>query len=109
MLLTADPKARQKFLEGERIRILHDRRRCSKRIANLIRVWNVQIIEVLGASGFKDIKKTVGEENRLLIFDDLEERIYDIFKNEKRLEQNLNATRPASKEREMAMDGDTVS
>ena len=64
------------------------RRHLAKRIANLIRVWNVQIIEVLGASGFKDIKKTVGEENRLLIFDDLEERIYDIFKNEGRLERN---------------------
>ena len=60
----------------------------AKRIANLIRVWNVQITEVLGASGFKDIKKTVGEENRLLIFDDLEERIYDIFKSPERLERN---------------------
>jgi hypothetical protein len=60
----------------------------TKRIANLIRVWNIQIIEVLGASGFKDIKKTVGEENRLLIFDDLEERVYDIFKSKERLERN---------------------
>jgi len=47
----------------------------AKRVANLIRVWNVQVTEVLGASGFKDIKKTVGEENRLVIFDDLEERV----------------------------------
>ncbi|MDP2969247.1 MAG: glutamate synthase-related protein, partial [Deltaproteobacteria bacterium] len=95
VLLAADPMARQKFLEGERIRILHDRPVLFKRITNLIRVWNVQIIEVLGASGFKDIKKTVGEENRLLIFDDLEERIYDIFKNEKRLKRNrqCNKTR----------------
>jgi len=80
--------ARQKSLQGESIRLAHDPPTLAKRIANLIRVWNVQIIEVLGASGFKDIKKTVGEENRLLIFDDLEERIYDIFKNEDRLGRN---------------------
>ena len=41
-----------------------------KRIANLIRVWNFEVIEALGASGLKDIRKTVGEENRLIIFDD---------------------------------------
>jgi hypothetical protein len=88
VLMTADPMARQKFLKGEPIRIAHDRAALTKRIANLIRVWNVQIIEVLGASGFKEIRKTVGEENRLLIFDDLEERVYDIFKNEDRLQRN---------------------
>jgi glycolate dehydrogenase FAD-linked subunit len=88
VLMTADPMARQKFLKGGRIQFSYDPSTLAKRIASLIRVWNVQIIEVLGASGFKDIKKTVGEENRLLIFDDLEERIYDIFKNEKRLGRN---------------------
>jgi glutamate synthase domain-containing protein 2/FAD/FMN-containing dehydrogenase/glutamate synthase domain-containing protein 3/ferredoxin len=88
ILLTADPMARQKFLRGERIQSSHDTTTLTNRIASLIRVWNVQIIEVLGASGFKDIKKTVGEENRLLIFDDLEERIYDIFKSQTRLERN---------------------
>ena len=88
VLLTADPMARQRFLRGENIQISFDTPELTKRIANLIRVWNIQIIEVLGASGFKDIKKTVGEENRLLIFDDLEERIYDIFKNRERLERN---------------------
>jgi len=88
ILLTADPMARQKFLRGELLRISHDPSTLANRMTNLIRVWNVQIIEVLGASGFKDIKKTVGEENRLIIFDDLEERIYDIFKNEGRLERN---------------------
>jgi glutamate synthase domain-containing protein 2/glutamate synthase domain-containing protein 3/ferredoxin/glutamate synthase domain-containing protein 1 len=88
VLLTADPMARQKFLRGGRIQFSYDPAALAKRIADLIRVWNVQIIEVLGASGFKDIKKTVGEENRLLIFDDLEERVYDVFKNEKRLERN---------------------
>jgi glutamate synthase domain-containing protein 2/FAD/FMN-containing dehydrogenase/glutamate synthase domain-containing protein 3/ferredoxin len=88
VLLTADPMARQRFLRGEGIQVTYDIPTLAKRIANLIRVWNVQIIEVLGASGFKDIKKTVGEENRLLIFDDLEERIYDIFKNQSRLDRN---------------------
>jgi glutamate synthase domain-containing protein 2/FAD/FMN-containing dehydrogenase/ferredoxin len=88
VLLTANPFARQNFLKGERLTLLHDPSALAKRIINLIRVWNVQMIEVLGASGFKDIKKTVGEENRLLIFDDLEERIYDLFKSEKRLERN---------------------
>jgi glutamate synthase domain-containing protein 2/FAD/FMN-containing dehydrogenase/glutamate synthase domain-containing protein 3/ferredoxin/glutamate synthase domain-containing protein 1 len=88
ILLTADPMARQRFLKKEGIQSPYDPPVLTKRISSLIRVWNVQIIEVLGASGFKDIKKTVGEENRLLIFDDLEERIYDIFKNEERLKRN---------------------
>ncbi len=93
VLLTADPMARQKFLKGESLQCSYDPVALAKRIANLIRVWNVQIIEVLGASGFKDIKKTVGEENRLLIFDDLEERIYDIFKNEERLKRNRDCNK----------------
>ncbi len=88
VLLTADPLARQRYLKGEGIKIPHDRAVLANRIANLIRVWNIQIIEVLGASGFKDIKKTVGEENRLLIFDNLEERVFDIFKSRHRQERN---------------------
>jgi glutamate synthase domain-containing protein 2/glutamate synthase domain-containing protein 3 len=88
VLLTINPLARQKFLRGECLDLLHDPSTLAKRITHLIQVWNVQIIEVLGASGFKDIKKTVGEENRLLIFDDLEERVYDIFKNKDHLERN---------------------
>ena len=95
VLLTADPMARQKFMEGKGIQIPHERFTLVKRLTNLIRVWNIQIIEVLGASGFKEIRKTVGEENRLLIFDDLEERIYDTFKSQDRLERNkkCNVTR----------------
>jgi glutamate synthase domain-containing protein 2/FAD/FMN-containing dehydrogenase/glutamate synthase domain-containing protein 3/ferredoxin len=93
VLLTADPMARKKFLKGENLTFMYDPTALAKRIANLIRVWNVQIIEVLGASGFKDIKKTVGEENRLLIFDDLEERIYDIFKSEERLRRNRDCNK----------------
>jgi len=88
VLLTADPMVRQRFLKGEPVQISFDTPTLGKRITNLIRVWNVQIIEVLGASGFKEIRKTVGEENRLLIFDDLEERIYDCFKSQERLERN---------------------
>ena len=91
VLLTADPMARQRHLKKEKIHISYDGPALAKRIANLIRVWNIQITEVLGASGFKDIKKTVGEENRLLIFDDLEERIYDIFNSQERMERNHQA------------------
>ncbi len=88
VLIVGDPQARQKFLRGERVEWIHDPPVLAKRIANLIRVWNIQIIEVLGASGFKDIKKTVGEENRLVIFDDLEERVYDILHDSFRLKRN---------------------
>lgn len=88
VLLALDPMAQQKFVRGENVVFDCDPGVLTRRIANLIRVWNVQIIEVLGASGFKEIRKTVGEENRLLIFDDLEERIYDLFKNENRIERN---------------------
>ncbi len=43
----------------------------------------VQILEVLGAAGFKDIKKTVGEEGRLIDFHQLEHRLQrDIFEDE---------------------------
>ncbi|MGQ9647982.1 MAG: glutamate synthase-related protein, partial [Thermodesulfobacteriota bacterium] len=88
VLLTADPMARQKSLQGMGLQFPYDLPTLTRRISNLIRVWNIQIIEVLGASGFKEIRKTVGEENRLLIFDDLEERIYDYFKDQERLERN---------------------
>jgi glutamate synthase domain-containing protein 2/FAD/FMN-containing dehydrogenase/ferredoxin len=93
VLLVGDPQARQKFLRGEGMELLQDIPVLAKRIANLIRVWNIQVIEVLGASGFKDIKKTVGEENRLVIFDDLEERVDDIFHDPVRLKRNEQANR----------------
>ena len=88
VLLVADPQARQKFAKGETVEVLHEASVLAKRIANLIQVWNVQVTEVLGASGFKDIKKTVGEENRLVIFDDLEERVCDILHDLSRQERN---------------------
>ena len=93
LLLTLDPHARQKVGRGESVTIYHDSSTSAKRITNLVKVWNIQIIEVLGASGFKDIKKTVGEENRLLIFDDLEERVYDILHSRERIERNRQQNR----------------
>ncbi|MCX8116864.1 MAG: glutamate synthase-related protein [Desulfobacterota bacterium] len=104
VLMAGDPHARQKFLRGERTVLPQDPATLAKRLINLIRVWNIQIIEVLGASGFKDIKKTVGEENRLIIFDDLEERIYDIFHDPHRLRRNEEANK-ARVQREGLMAG----
>ena len=54
-----------------------------KRLTNQMESRKVQILEVLGAAGFKDIKKTVGEEGRLIDFNQLEEKIQkNIFENE---------------------------
>ncbi|HHJ51727.1 MAG TPA: hypothetical protein ENJ89_00910, partial [Caldithrix abyssi] len=51
-----------------------------ERLNNQAESRKVQILEVLGASGFKDIKKTVGEEGRLIDFHQIEDRIQnDIF------------------------------
>ncbi len=53
------------------------------RLVNQMESRKVQILEVLGASGFKDVKKTVGEEGRLIDFNELELRIQkDIFERE---------------------------
>lgn len=53
-----------------------------KRLNNQAESRKVQILEVLGAAGFKDIKKTVGEEGRLIDFYRLENRIqHNIFDN----------------------------
>jgi len=93
VLLVADPQARQKFVKEGKFETFHEAAVLAKRIANLIRVWNVQVTEVLGASGFKDIKKTVGEENRLVIFDDLEERVYDLLHDPSRQERNERVNR----------------
>lgn len=95
ILLAADPRARQKAAAGEALRSACDRDGLARRFTNLLRVWNVQIVEVLGASGFKDIKKTVGEENRLLIFDDLEEQVSALTGDPARRDRNrrVNAAR----------------
>ncbi|MCP5045761.1 MAG: FAD-binding protein, partial [bacterium] len=53
-----------------------------ERLNNQAESRKVQILEVLGASGFKDIKKTVGEEGRLIDFHQIEDRIQrEIFEN----------------------------
>ncbi|MCB0284363.1 MAG: FAD-binding protein, partial [Calditrichaeota bacterium] len=46
-----------------------------KRLHNQAESRKVQILEVLGASGFKDIKKTVGEEGRLIDFHQVENKL----------------------------------
>ena len=52
------------------------------------------ILEVLGAAGFKDIKKTIGEEGRLIDFYELEERIQkDILEQPARLAAFTEAAR----------------
>ena len=57
-----------------------------KRLDNQMESRKVQILEVLGASGFKDIKKTVGEEGRLIDFYELEERLQkNVFEQEQKI------------------------
>ncbi|MGH7492723.1 MAG: FAD-binding protein, partial [bacterium] len=72
-----------------------------KRLDNQAESRKVQILEVLGAAGFKDIKKTVGEEGRLIDFHQLENRLQrDIFEDETviaqyaKLNQELMAGEP---------------
>ncbi|HQU71292.1 MAG TPA: glutamate synthase-related protein, partial [Calditrichia bacterium] len=57
-----------------------------KRLNNQMESRKIQILEVLGASGFKDIKKTVGEEGRLIDFYELEERLQkEVLEKEEKL------------------------
>ncbi len=72
-----------------------------KRLNNQAESRKVQILEVLGAAGFKDIKKTVGEEGRLIDFHELENRLQrDIFEDEEiiahyaKLNEELIASEP---------------
>ncbi len=64
-----------------------------QRLNNQMESRKVQILEVLGAAGFKDLKKTVGEEGRLIDFYELEEKIQkNIFEDEQIIEkyENIN-------------------
>jgi len=77
-----------------------------KRLNNQAESRKVQILEVLGASGFKDIKKTVGEEGRLIDFHQVENRIQrQIFENESlietytRLNDEMMAAEPLPQEK----------
>lgn len=59
-----------------------------ERLNNQAESRKVQILEVLGASGFKDIKKTVGEEGRLIDFHQIENRIQrQIFENSRLIQE----------------------
>ncbi|HRX51425.1 MAG TPA: glutamate synthase-related protein [Candidatus Krumholzibacteria bacterium] len=89
-LLALDPYAYRAELEGQATtdRLIDlDVEWAVKRLTNQMESRKVQILEVLGAAGFKDIKKTIGEEGRLIDFYELEERIQkDIFERPERLE-----------------------
>lgn len=64
--------------------------RAVNRLNNQMESRKIQILEVLGASGFKDIKKTVGEEGRLVDFYALEERLQkDIFEQPKHIDSTV--------------------
>jgi glutamate synthase domain-containing protein 2 len=59
-----------------------------ERLNNQAESRKVQILEVLGASGFKDIKKTVGEEGRLIDFHQIENRLQrEVFENDSLLSE----------------------
>ncbi len=61
-----------------------------QRLTNQMESRKVQILEVLGAAGFKDLKKTVGEEGRLIDFHELEERLQKtIMEKEEKLEDYI--------------------
>jgi glutamate synthase domain-containing protein 2/ferredoxin/glutamate synthase domain-containing protein 1 len=91
-LLTLDPYAYRAIIEKQTtteklLNLDHDW--AVERLTNQMESRKVQILEVLGAAGFKDLKKTVGEEGRLIDFYELEERIQkDIFEIDASLENN---------------------
>ncbi len=90
-LLAIDPTAYQAIIEDkattEKLLSL-DVDWALKRMNNQAESRKVQILEVLGASGFKDIKKTVGEEGRLIDFHKLENRIQlNIFEKTKLIKE----------------------
>ena len=103
-LLALDPTAYRAIIENktttEKLLSL-DVDWAVKRLNNQAESRKVQILEVLGASGFKDIKKTVGEEGRLIDFHKIENRIQrTIFENKAliqaydELNQNLIESEP---------------
>ncbi|RMG67590.1 MAG: FAD-binding protein, partial [Calditrichaeota bacterium] len=95
-LLALDPEAYRAILERrtttEKL-IQLDVDWAVQRLNNQMESRKIQILEVLGAAGFKDLKKTVGEEGRLIDFFELEERLQKtIFEDPVRLAkyQQLN-------------------
>jgi glutamate synthase domain-containing protein 2/FAD/FMN-containing dehydrogenase/glutamate synthase domain-containing protein 3/ferredoxin/glutamate synthase domain-containing protein 1 len=95
-LLALDPYAYKAIIEGQTTteKLLNlDIDWAVERLSNQMESRKVQILEVLGAAGFKDLKKTVGEEGRLIDFNELEERLQkEIFEKEELLDeyQRLN-------------------
>ncbi|KAA3614970.1 MAG: FAD-binding protein [Calditrichaeota bacterium] len=84
-LLALDPSAYKAIKEDkattEKLLSL-DLEKAISRLNNQAESRKVQILEVLGASGFKDIKKTVGEEGRLIDFHQLENKLQrTVFEN----------------------------
>jgi len=90
-LLALDPSSYKAIVENKAAteKLLNlDIETAVKRLNNQAESRKVQILEVLGAAGFKDIKKTVGEEGRLIDFHLLENRIQrQVFENEDLLMQ----------------------
>jgi len=103
-LLALDPSAYRAITENkattEKLLSL-DVDQAVERLNNQAESRKVQILEVLGASGFKDIKKTVGEEGRLIDFHQIEDRLQrDIFNHDELITQyaQLNRQNIASEE-----------
>ncbi len=90
-LLALDPYAYRAILENQATTeklINLDIDWAVKRLNNQMESRKIQILEVLGAAGFKDIKKTVGEEGRLIDFYELEERLQkNVLEKEDKLTQ----------------------
>ena len=90
-LLALDPYAYRAILEAQTTTeklINLDIEWAIKRLNNQMESRKIQILEVLGAAGFKDIKKTVGEEGRLIDFYELEERLQkNVLEKESKLQE----------------------
>ncbi|MCG8608117.1 glutamate synthase-related protein [bacterium] len=57
------------------------------RLENLLRSWQKQIREVLGAFGIRDIRRTVGERGRLIDLRDREKKMRSIVEDSKLLQK----------------------
>lgn len=92
-LLALDPDSYKAIIEGRRSSenlLGLDIHKAITRLRNQMESRKIQILEVLGASGFKDLKKTVGEEGRLIDFHELEDRLdLEIFTRDETIEQTI--------------------
>ncbi|NUM35480.1 MAG: alpha-hydroxy-acid oxidizing protein, partial [Candidatus Brocadiae bacterium] len=106
-LLALDPAAYRAILDKQTTtdKLMNlDTNWAIQRLNNQMESRKVQILEVLGAAGFKDIKKTVGEEGRLIGFYELEERIQkNIFEAESYLDDYRQVNQElVAKEKDLA-------